>query len=59
MGSRLSSARHTNEHVNRQAINQIYNVEYGYAPVGPIGPIASVPKRRLHHVQPTHHRRKR
>jgi len=59
MGSVFGSSRQRREiPENRQAINQIYNAEFGYAPVGPIGTIASVPKRQLYTHVP-HHRHKR
>ncbi|CAF3816195.1 unnamed protein product [Rotaria magnacalcarata] len=37
-----------------QPINQYYNVEFGYAPVSPIGPVYSVPKRNLYASGPSH-----
>ncbi len=58
MGSRLSlSNRQGPDH--RQVINQDYNVEFGYAPVGPIGPVASVPKRNMYNIGPVNRYRRR
>ena len=59
MGSKLSlSSRQGPE--RQQGINQEYNVEFGYAPIGPVGPVASVPKRHMYNNVSVHrHRRRR
>jgi hypothetical protein len=60
MGSIFSSSHYRQGlHSNNSPINQMYNVEFGYAPVGPIGTIASVPKRRLYNSVAHHHHRRR
>ncbi len=60
MGSLFSLSRNRQEKPeNRQAINQIYNMEFGYAPVGPVGSVASVPKRQLYSNGTSHRRRRR
>ncbi len=61
MGSLFSSSSHHRQYeLTQPAINQVYNVEFGYAPVGPPGPVASVPKRNLYNMAPPHrHRRRR
>ena len=48
MGTLFSSSYRREEPERRAAINQIYNVEYGSAPIGPIGSIASTPKRYMY-----------
>ena len=60
MGSLFSSSRRQQESPqNRQAIYQVYNAEFGYAPVGPIGTVASVPKRNMYNNGPSHRHRRR
>ena len=60
MGSLFSSSRYGGERPTEHSpINQIYNVNFGYAPVGPVGSIASVPKRQLHGGEPYHFPRER
>ena len=60
MGSVFGSSRSRRETPQyRQAINQVYNAEFGYAPVGPVGTIASVPKRQLYNNGPPHRHRRR
>jgi hypothetical protein len=59
MGSLFSSLYNQKEgSENDGPINQAYNVEFGYAPVGPVGSIASVPKRNLHNVTAIRRRRR-
>lgn len=60
MGSLLSSSRYRQQTLENQSpINQMYNAEFGYAPVGPVGSIASTPKRNLYnHSAPRRHRRR-
>jgi hypothetical protein len=58
MGSLLSLS-HRQGPQRRQAINQVYNAEFGYAPVGPIGTVASVPKRYLYNNGTSHRHRRR
>ncbi|UJR20980.1 hypothetical protein I4U23_024086 [Adineta vaga] len=60
MGSLFSSSHNQqNSPGNNPLIHQAYNVEFGYAPVGPVGPVASVPKRNMYGHQSSHHRRHR
>ena len=46
MGS-LFSALYNQKHgpENHSPINQTYNVQFGHAPIGPVGSIASIPKK--------------
>jgi hypothetical protein len=60
MGSLFSLSHRQEGPESRQAINQIYNAEFGYAPVGPVGPVASVPKRYMYNNGTSNrHRRRR
>lgn len=60
MGSLFSSSRRQRQSFDKPSpINQMYNVEPGYAPVGPVGTIASVPKRRLYNQGLSHRHRRR
>lgn len=58
MGSLFSLSNRQEGPQHRQAINQMYNAEFGYAPVGPIGSVASVPKRYLYNNGVPHRRRR-
>ena len=59
MGSLFSSSNRQEGPERRPAINQIYNAEFGYAPVGPVGPVASVPKRNMYNNGTSHRQRRR
>jgi hypothetical protein len=60
MGSLFSSSSYQQEiSGNRSPINQMYNVEFGYAPIGPVGTIVSIPKRHLHNTGSSHRHRRR
>lgn len=60
MGALLSSSYRQEQSERQPGINQIYNVEYGSAPIGPVGTIASTPKRYLYNSGLAHrHRRGR
>jgi len=60
MGSLFSSSQYRQATLeNRLPINQMYNVEFGYAPVGPVGTIASTPKRYLYNNGYSNRRRRR
>ncbi|CAF4388455.1 unnamed protein product, partial [Adineta steineri] len=50
MGSLLSSSRNQQSGLENQNpyINQEYDVEFGNAPIGPLGPIRSVPKNNMY-----------
>ena len=58
MGSLFSSSDPQEQPEQRQAINQIYNVQFGSAPIGPVGSIASTPKRYLYNPGRSHHHRR-
>ena len=58
MGSLLSSSNRHEVPERRQGINQIYNAEFGYAPIGPIGTLPSVPKNNIN-ARHRHRRRRR
>jgi hypothetical protein len=58
MGSLIGSSRYQETNLNNSPINQMYNMEFGYAPVGPVGSIASVPKRNLYQTGPSHRHRR-
>ncbi len=60
MGSLFSSPRYQQPiPENNQLINQVYNVQFGYAPIGPMGSVASVPKRNLYNSGSVHRHRRR
>ncbi len=60
MGSLFSSKRYRKEVLEtNQPIKQAYNLQYGFAPIGPKGPMPSVPKLSAHaHELPHSHRRR-
>ncbi|CAF0898370.1 unnamed protein product [Rotaria sordida] len=41
---------------NLSSLNQVYYLEFGYAPVDPVGSLPSVPKAHLHLSRSSHHR---
>jgi hypothetical protein len=60
MGSLFSSSYYQQETSgNRSPINQMYSHEFGYAPIGPVGTMASIPKRHLYNSGSFHHPRRR
>ena len=60
MGSLFSSPHYRQEiPANHPLINQVYNVQFGYAPVGPIGSVASVPKRNMYNSAVSYGHRRR
>jgi hypothetical protein len=59
MGS-LFSALYNQKHgpENHSPINQAYNVQFGHAPIGPVGSIASIPKKHVHKTTTIHRHRR-
>ncbi|CAF0942958.1 unnamed protein product [Rotaria sordida] len=41
---------------NLSSLNQVYYLEFGYAPVDPVGSLPSVPKAHLHLSRSSRHR---
>jgi len=60
MGSLFSSSYYHQE-ISQigSPINQRYNREFGYAPIGPVGTMASIPKRHLYNTGSSHRHRRR